>query len=132
MTLVAYIYPLLHFFLSYGNTYSKWFNHKVGKSYGKPNITNIKVFYDISIVAHMSITACIKVKDANVPEIENGDHVKSKESNHHKFINWNKVTEANIHEIETYVFNRVNYIHETGVANCPISGCRHQAHLQHL
>ena len=112
-------------FLSYGNSYTKWLDHLIGKDCGKTRVSNIRVLNGLLGSDHFPLEFVLAIEGdshtVNKVKVMNNTHV-----------GWDKLKRDEIKDIEGNVIASVERFLEFEAMDCCLLGCNNSIHIQQL
>ena len=115
-------------FISYGNSYCKWLDHVVGRNSDAIRVSAAKVLYDRIGSDHVPLTFTLDVE-------VNDDTIVHSDLNNDaspKYVNWDRLSIDEIHEIEEKALHIMGRYLEKRVVLCSRLGCRNIDHKQEI
>ena len=115
-------------FVSYGNAYTKWLDHVVGRDSNDIKLKDITILYDKIGSDHLPLRVHIMIENAEIVDsvFHNGIDERS------GFINWEKLTTEDINMIEEEVLRSLCQYSNIEAFSCTKIGCHDKNHWKQL
>ena len=115
-------------FISYGNGYTKWLDHVVGRNSTNFKVSNAHILYDMIGSDHLPLMTTITILDTSIKECS----TPSEPDVNYVFTNWEKLSMSDIREIDDLVVHELSTVGSCEAMTCLGVGCRNRDHLRQL